>query len=180
MTADFVCSRSGSARTRFGGFFLRRGLGILGGLLRRCQPECSLSSTLRRYPRSISLYPAFPECISRRRREALRKQWRSRQRRLTVRMYGEILHETRSEQSTQSCHRNAQHLARNDNCSLSPMTRRRTVLVFAPSAIRMALYLDSVKSATAPEDAGWLLGPILPSTTTTLSAQEPAKQFPQW
>ena len=29
MTADFVCSRSGSARTRLGDFFLRRGLGIL-------------------------------------------------------------------------------------------------------------------------------------------------------
>ena len=27
----------GGARTRFGGFFLRRGLGMLGGLLRRCQ-----------------------------------------------------------------------------------------------------------------------------------------------
>jgi hypothetical protein len=47
MTADFVCSRSGSARTRWGIFFLRRGVGILGGL-RRCQAECTRSSTLRR------------------------------------------------------------------------------------------------------------------------------------
>jgi hypothetical protein len=32
MTADLVCSRSGSARTRFGTLFLRLDLGMLDGL----------------------------------------------------------------------------------------------------------------------------------------------------
>jgi hypothetical protein len=39
-TADFVCSRSGWARDRFGGFLFLRLLGILGGLLRRFPSEC--------------------------------------------------------------------------------------------------------------------------------------------
>src|SRR5581483_3924406 len=51
-TADFVCSRSGRARDRFGGLLFLRCLDILGGLLRRLSVR--IAYTLHPWPLALS------------------------------------------------------------------------------------------------------------------------------